>query len=146
VAPVGYHNVDGPTGKRIIIPDPVRAPVVRRLFELYASGNYSQAEITTEAKKLGLNRKKSGQALAKSSIQHLLSNSLYCGYFNWQGVEYQGTYESIISPDLFARAQDVMIGRKPLSGPRHRTNRFLDQGLLKCGTCGGSIPCFCNLT
>ena len=139
VAPVGYCNVDGPDGKRIIIPDPERAPLVQRLFELYASGNYSLAEITTEAKRLALNRKKSGQTLAKSSIQHMLSNPLYCGYFYWQGVEHQGTYKAIISPELFSRAQEVMTGRKPLSVARNRTNRFLFQGLLKCGTCGCAV-------
>jgi site-specific DNA recombinase len=37
-APLGYKNVDGPKGKRVIIPDEKFAPMVRRLFELCATG------------------------------------------------------------------------------------------------------------
>ena len=38
-APVGYQNVDGPNGKRIIVPDPETAPVVREVFERFAREN-----------------------------------------------------------------------------------------------------------
>ncbi len=40
-APLGYLNVTGPDSRRIIEPDPVRAPLMTRLFERYATGHYS---------------------------------------------------------------------------------------------------------
>ncbi len=40
-APLGYLNVVGPEGKRMIRPDPDMAPIISRLFERYATGKYS---------------------------------------------------------------------------------------------------------
>src|SRR5207244_5776086 len=40
-APLGYLNVVGPEGKRMIRPDPEVAPIIVRLYERYATGNYS---------------------------------------------------------------------------------------------------------
>jgi site-specific DNA recombinase len=42
-APLGYMNVES-GGKRIIQPDPDLAPLVRQLFEWYATGNHSLLE------------------------------------------------------------------------------------------------------
>lgn len=44
-APLGYINVEC-NGKRIIQPDPVIAPEIRKLFEWYATGNYSLLELS----------------------------------------------------------------------------------------------------
>src|SRR5207247_1299617 len=38
VAPLGYRNLAGPNGKKIIGPDPEAAPLIGRLFEWYESG------------------------------------------------------------------------------------------------------------
>ena len=46
VAPLGYRNVAGPDGKKIIEPDPETAPIIARLFEWYASGSLSLREAT----------------------------------------------------------------------------------------------------
>jgi site-specific DNA recombinase len=45
-APFGYRNVLGENGKKTIEPDPELAPVVRQMFEWYATGRYSVREIT----------------------------------------------------------------------------------------------------
>lgn len=41
VAPLGYRNVVGPAGKKIIEVDPNTAPGVVRLYEWYGTGRYS---------------------------------------------------------------------------------------------------------
>ena len=38
-APLGYRNVMGPNGKRIIEPDPDIAPIITQIFQWYATGN-----------------------------------------------------------------------------------------------------------
>src|SRR5271166_4699380 len=43
-APLGYRNVAGSDGKKIITPDPALSPIVVRLFEWYARGNLSLKE------------------------------------------------------------------------------------------------------
>ena len=44
-APLGYKNVEGPNGKRVIVPDERLAPMVQRLFELCATGRHSIKEL-----------------------------------------------------------------------------------------------------
>jgi DNA invertase Pin-like site-specific DNA recombinase len=36
VAPLGYRNIVGADGKKIIEPDPESAPIISRIFEWYA--------------------------------------------------------------------------------------------------------------
>ena len=59
-APLGYLNVVGPEGKRMIRPDPEVAPIIARLFERYATGNYSVRAMARIARTDGLAYRKSG--------------------------------------------------------------------------------------
>src|SRR6266481_6343928 len=49
-APLGYHNVMGADGKKIIEPDPESESIISRLFEWYASGECSIIEVTDRAR------------------------------------------------------------------------------------------------
>src|SRR6185312_4674837 len=44
VAPLGYRNITGPDGKKIIAVDPESAPIISKLFEWYARGDLSLKE------------------------------------------------------------------------------------------------------
>ena len=44
-APIGYRNVMGPNGKRIIEPDPIQGPIIKQMFEWYATGQCSIDEV-----------------------------------------------------------------------------------------------------
>ena len=52
-APLGYINVEC-NGKRFIQPDPVIGPQVQKMFEWYATGNYSLLELTRKSHQEGL--------------------------------------------------------------------------------------------
>ena len=41
VCALGYVNVDGPDGKRIIVPDPILGPMMTDLFSWFATTEYS---------------------------------------------------------------------------------------------------------
>jgi DNA invertase Pin-like site-specific DNA recombinase len=43
LAPLGYIHVVDERGEKNILPDSDRAPFIVKLFELYATGNYSLA-------------------------------------------------------------------------------------------------------
>ena len=45
VAPLGYRNVMGANGKRVIELDPETAPFVVKLFEWYSTGRYSLKQV-----------------------------------------------------------------------------------------------------
>lgn len=100
-APIGYSNVEGPSGKRIIVQDEVQAPLVRRMFELYTSGLHSTKDLCREASRIGLVHRKSGNSLTKSAMYDLLNNPIYYGDFRWKGMLYNGTHQPIITKELF---------------------------------------------
>ncbi|MBK7182148.1 MAG: hypothetical protein IPH89_04045 [Bacteroidetes bacterium] len=52
-APIGYINTGGGQIKSI---DKIRAPLIRKAFELYASGKYNLESLTETMRKLGLRK------------------------------------------------------------------------------------------
>lgn len=132
--PLGYKS-DGIKGRRIHLPDPETAPLVKKLFELYAKRLCSMQGLADYALKSGL-RSRHNKALSKSRIYDLITNSYYYGKFKWNGVLYQGKHEPIISEELFMEAQRVLTGK---SNPRNRAREHLFRGLMKCKECGGTI-------
>src|SRR5262249_12443634 len=88
VAPIGYRNVAGPDGKKIIEPDPHSAPLIARLFEWYATGTLSLKEAAQKARAAGLVYRKSGSPVPVSTVQAALRNRLYTGEFEWGGHVY----------------------------------------------------------
>jgi site-specific DNA recombinase len=129
-APLGYLNVG-----RTIIPDPVVAPIIRSLFELYATGEYSLADVTKKAKAAGMVFRKSGNPVPKATIHKILHNRIYTGDFDFDGKRYSGKYEPIIPRELYQRVQEVLQRR---GGRRQkRKHEFAFSGLITCGHCGG---------
>jgi site-specific DNA recombinase len=51
--PLGYRNVAGPDGKKIIAADPEVAPLITKLFEWYATGTLSLKEATRKVRAAG---------------------------------------------------------------------------------------------
>src|SRR5262244_4628179 len=66
IAPLGYRNVAGPDGKKIIEPDPESAPIISRLFEWYATGTLSLKQVAQKARAAGLVYRKSGSPVPVS--------------------------------------------------------------------------------
>jgi site-specific DNA recombinase len=134
-APLGYLNADGPNGKRTIKPDPTLAPAIARLFQRYATGNYSLKELAKIAPADGLRYRKSGGAVPKSTVNTILRNRIYTGDFDFDGVTYHGTYEPIISKELWSTVQDILDGRNAKK-TRSVKEQFAFSGLVTCGHCG----------
>ena len=137
-APIGYSNVEGPSGKRIIVQDPILAPLMRQMFELYATGMYSTQELCKVAAKIGLVHRKSGNKLTKGVMYDLLNNPIFYGDFYWKGILYNGSHEPIISKELFDNVQKTMDKRSSCPTGRQKHN-FLFQGMLTCGHCGCAV-------
>jgi hypothetical protein len=90
---------DGPNGKRTIIPGTGDRPV-RSIFEWYATGEYSLAEVTKMAKAVGMVLRKSGNPVPKATIATILHKRIYTGDFDFEGATYSGRYEPITSHEL----------------------------------------------
>uniref|UniRef100_Q028A0 Recombinase n=1 Tax=Solibacter usitatus (strain Ellin6076) TaxID=234267 RepID=Q028A0_SOLUE len=135
VAPIGYLNALGEGGKKTIVLDPALASAVRRLFERYATGNHSLKQIAKLARADGLVYRKSGASIPTSTVHRILRKQVYSGDFDYNGVLYHGTYEPLITPELWQQVQDVLDGRHA-KRPKKETQNFAFSGLITCGHCG----------
>jgi site-specific DNA recombinase len=138
VAPLGYRNITGPDGKKIIEPDPETAPLIGRLFEWYAAGTLSLREAARKVRAAGLVHRKSGAPVPVSTVHAILRNRLYAGVFEWNGHLYPGTHQPLVSSELWERVQGVLDGRQANKHRRAKHN-FAFSGLIACGHCGCSI-------
>ena len=136
MAPVGYRNtVLG--HRKVISPDVELAPLVRKVFEEYASKSVSLEGATALARSLCL-KTRGGKFFSKSSIARMLGNPIYIGIVRWSGEDYPGTHEPIVSSSLFDQVQMVMHGRSTRAGFSN-AHSFPYRGLMTCAFCGCSI-------
>ncbi len=130
-APIGYRNVDGPNGKRIIVPDD-DAPTVARLFELFATDQYSIESLANLARREGLTLRE--KPIYKSALHLLLRKRLYTGDFDWNGTTYQGTHEPLVIHQTWNAVQELLDKRRMTKVSTKRVFTFT--GLVQCGHCG----------
>ena len=129
MSPLGYVNVKGAG----IVPDENIAPLIKKTFEVYATGNFTLREVRDKFNALGLKRK-SGRELAVSNYQKLLKNPIYTGLMRYNGEIFEGKHEPIISKKLFDSVQEVM-SRK--SKPHSKGLKpYIYRGFFRCGECG----------
>lgn len=133
-APIGYLDNGGGQPKTV---DPQTAPMVREVFDRYATGNYSLHSLT-EAMRRTNYRKSCGKPLTKSNIAKMLINPFYMGLIRIQrtGESFHGVHEPIIPISLFESAADVRNGRDNKKSTRHN---FIFRGLFRCGYCSGAM-------
>lgn len=130
-APLGYRNQGRGLPK---VPDPITGPLVRRGFELYASGHYSLQTVGEELHRLGL-RNGLGRRLSLNSIATMLHNLFYIGLMQIKGTGemYEGIHEPLIRKSLFDQVQENLRGKKRNTGLKHV---FLYRRLVRCDSCG----------
>ncbi len=136
-APLGYINVQC-GDKRYIQPDPELAPLIRQLFEWYATGNHSLLELARKANIEGLSYRKTGNKVGKSTVHKILNSPIYYGNFDWAGKRYRGIHEPIITRELFDRVQEVFAGKGHCRTRPHK-HQWAFQGLVFCGHCGCAL-------
>jgi site-specific DNA recombinase len=132
-APVGYRNVDGPNGKRTIVPDPDAAAVIRELFERFATGHYSVKSLVKEMNSEGAQLR--GRRLQSSVVHQILRKRIYTGDFDWDGITYTGAHEPLVSRECWQRVQDLLNARAA-NRTRKVKHDFAYTGLVHCGHCG----------
>src|SRR3989339_1311528 len=132
-APVGYLN--NPKTRGIDV-DSEKAPKVKKLFEMYATGAYTLQSLANWCKEHNL-RGNLGKEIALSNVQSILQNIFYIGLMKYGGEIHEGQHGPLISKKLFDSCQEVMSKR----GKFHhvRKNDFAFLGLMKCASCGCSI-------
>ncbi|MFH1482253.1 MAG: recombinase family protein [Patescibacteria group bacterium] len=132
-APLGYLN---DYKNHTIIKDKRKHKLVKRIFELYATGEYTLKSIADKFNQIGLRGKK-GKEISVSTLQDILSNPFYYGVFKYKGELYEGKHEPIITKKLFDKVQEVMASRgRPKKPEKHE---YIFTGFMSCS-------CSCAIT
>ncbi|MDE2590627.1 MAG: recombinase family protein, partial [Patescibacteria group bacterium] len=132
--PLGYVTV-GQQGHRIPAIEENTASLVRKMFGMCASGEFSLQRLTQRMFDLGL-RYPNGGRVTKSRIHQLLHNPFYYGKIPWNGEIYNGKHEPIITKDLYDEVQKVL---KRKDTPKYSKHFFVFRKLIACKGCGGVI-------
>ncbi len=151
-APIGYLD-KGSDNKPF---DPERAPIVKRIFELYATNKWSFPQLGKWAQEQGLTTKpvrrkrtkaeilnnvnietipKTSHPADRKTIEYILSNPFYIGKVKTQDGYIDGKFhQSLIDIGLYNKVQNILKERR-VSVYYVDRDFFTYRGLLYC-TCG----------
>lgn len=136
VAPYGYKNYRKSKGEiSLIVIDTEKAPFVKRMYELYASGLYSYRSLAKKMSDEGFRASKNVKC-TKKNVEMILNNPIYMGDFIFKGVRYEGKHEPIVSREIYHEVQKVI---KNQTSTRSNKRQFLFSGLFKCSHCGCAL-------
>jgi site-specific DNA recombinase len=137
--PFGYTSQKHPTGGSVLVPSK-DAPLVTEMFQRYASGKHSLADLHDF-----LNE--AGYVKSRYAVGYILKNRTYLGmvpHGKFSHSEFfpkpeatwaQGQHEPLIDPETFDLVQARLAGNaNRRSGGPHP--RFLFSGIIFCGDCG----------
>lgn len=135
-SPIGYNFIDGE-----LVINEYEAMQVRKIFDLFLNGldgeQLSLHAISKYMQERYTNRYSSWNNPATIGI--ILRNPLYAGKLNYDGEEYVGTHDPIISEETFLSAQKQYKSYMKEFGKTQRSpyiGRHLLSGLMFCGNCG----------
>lgn len=122
------------------MPDPARAPLLIRAFEMMATGKYKKTEVLNALADEGLKTHK-GKPLTPQTFQIVLRNSLYAGWVTLPSDKtfepVRGRHEPLVNQETFDRVQAVLDGRKVGAAPRRKVNpAFPLKCFVMCEACG----------
>lgn len=119
--PYGYRY-DKEKGIYTVVPE--EREKVREIFRLYVEEKMSPAKI---AEMLGFK--------GERTVSQILKRRSSLGLITYQGEEYKGLHEPLISEDMFYAAEEEMKKRSTSRGPQN----YMLSGLVYCGKCGGRM-------
>lgn len=132
-APIGYIDNGGGQPKTI---DPAKGPLVREMFERYATGYYTLETLVSTMRAAGLTNT-FGNPLGIHSVAGVLRNPFYVGLISLKtGEIFEGVHEPLIKKSLFDRVAVVLSGKS-----RHKEHKhdFAYRRLVVCGLCGRTL-------
>ena len=111
---IGYLNVremiDGHEIRTLAL-DPERAPFVQLAFELAATGDYTMQRLADVLSQQGLRmRPRANRAagpISSNYLSRMLRDRYYLGVIEYNGEEFPGRHEPLVSAELFAKVQAV---------------------------------------
>jgi len=133
-ARIGYLDQGSAKAK---IPDPIRAPLIEAMFELYSSGRFSLPDLAEEMFRRGL-RNLNGGPVTVNGLVTILKNPFYYGLIRIDktGQTFQGNHQPLVTTRVFETVQAVLAGKRV---DRSKNQIFVYSRIARCKTCGYSL-------
>ena len=135
--PLGYLNEPK---ERTIVKDPLRFPLVRKMWDLLLRGISPSKILDIANNKWGFRTRQGknigGKPLSMSGIYEIFGNPFYYGLIERKEGVYPGKHDPLITEEEFWKIQDL-LGRR--GRPRPKTHEFAFTGLIMCAECGCMI-------
>src|SRR3989344_245690 len=131
-APAGYRNdTSKKQGERDVLPN-TDFPLVRKVFDLALTGQYSIANLVVKTKELGI-RSKKGNVLSKNGVYAMVRNPFYTGKFLYNGNLFNGVHKPMLTQAEFDLIQEIYGFASKARPVKHQ---FTFNNLIRCD-CGG---------
>jgi len=138
LAPPGYRNcLEKRQGERDIVPVPAQFTLVKNLFDIFLTGNYSVQQLWFKAEELGVKSNR-GKIVSRTQLYKMLKNPFYTGtrYIYAEKLYTNGIHKRMLTDEEFDLVQEILSGR---SHPRGSVHTDLLTGIMRCGECGRAI-------
>jgi len=129
--PFGYRNFRDSNNKAGVKVIPYEAEIVKKIFELYATGVHSYLSIAEEI------RHTLDKNFLKSKVEKILKHPFYMGEREYKGELIPHKYETLVTKELWKQVEDIRNGRgiNQHKGKKKAKNGIYT-GLITCKTCG----------
>ena len=139
-ATVGYRsNPEKLKGEKEILKDEKNFVLVRKMFDMVLSGNYTPPQVLKIANEQWGLTNSFGQKISKSNFYRMLSDTFYYGTFEYprnSGKWYKGKHTPVITELEYDKIQAI-LGKTNRARPR--LHSFAYTGMMVCGECGAAI-------
>lgn len=130
VIPFGFKTVN-----KKIVPDEETAPIVKKLFHMYAYEGKSLRDL-----KFYLNSLPTGKKLIGSSaMARMMANVKYIGYFKYDQTLIKGGIPAIVDEETFRRCQERLKTNKRMLRHFIQDTRYILTVKAFCGKCGDRL-------
>lgn len=131
--PLGYKVDDN----NDFVIDPETAPLVRRIFAMYAEGQ-TAPEIIRQLNAEGLRTAK-GNRYTKNSLRTILKNEKYIGIYDFKNgeIRVEDGVPAIVDKEVFYKVQKLLSVNQRAPAAKWSRADYLLTNKLFCGSCGG---------
>lgn len=112
------------------------AKFVQKAFEIYSKGDISLESTSIQLYDLGFTYQKNMPKINRGTLEKMLKNPFYKGYFIFKKEIFEGKHPQIISLELFNKVQFAF---RRANKPEYISKEFLLSGLMTCAECGCSV-------
>ena len=123
-------------GRSLVEHDPIQAPKVRRIFELFAHQPHTLKSLADALARQGIVYTDRQPRFAKSTLHRILHNKIYIGQVLYQGVWHDGTFEPLVDLATFQQVREKFCTDFKVY---HKPQLTFGGGLITCGHCGKQI-------